>query len=66
MKKKILLLIGNKNVGSKILKKLKSYSFLDIEILTSDKSFNKKGIKFLENKKQFVLRLNNKKKFDFN
>ena len=65
MKKKILLLIGNKNVGSKILKKLKSYSFLDIEILTSDKSFNKKGIKFLENKKQFILRLNDKKKFDF-
>tara|TARA_B100001057_G_scaffold86811_1_gene82712 strand:+ start:82 stop:795 length:714 start_codon:yes stop_codon:yes gene_type:complete len=65
MKTKILLLIGNKNVGSKILKKLKSYSFLDTEILTSDKSFNKKGIKFLENKKQFILRLNKKKKFDF-
>lgn len=65
MKKKILLLIGNKNVGSKILKKLKSYSFLDSEILTSDKTFNKTGIKFLENKKQFILRLSRKKKFDF-
>ena len=65
MKKKILLLIGNKNVGSKILKKLKSYSFVDSEILTSDKTFNKTGIKFLENKKQFILRLSRKKKFDF-
>jgi len=65
VKKKILLLIGNKNVGSKILKKLKSYSFLDIEILTSDKSFNKKNILLIKNKKQFILRLNNKKKFDF-
>ena len=65
MKKKILLLIGNKNVGFKILKKLKSYSFLDIEILTSEKSLNKKKIIFLKNKKQFILRLNNKKKFDF-
>ena len=65
MKKKVLLLIGNKNVGSKILKKLKSYSFLDIEILTSDKSLNKKNIFFIKNKKQFILRLNKKKKFDF-
>ena len=64
MKKKILLLIGNKNVGSKILKKLKSYSFLDSEILTSDKTFNKTGIKFLENKKQFILKEKLKTKID--
>ena len=65
IKKKILLLIGNKNVGSKIIKKLKSYSFIDIEILTSDKSLNEKKILFLKNKKQFISTLKNKKKIDF-
>ena len=65
MKKKILLLIGNKNVGLKVIKKLRSYSFIDIEILTCDKSFNKKKILFLKNKKQFISTLKNKKKIDF-
>lgn len=65
MKKKILLLIGNKKVGLKIIQKLRSYPFLDIEILTSDKSLNKKKIIFLKNKKEFISKLKKKQKFDF-
>lgn len=65
MRKKILLLIGDNVVGLKILKKLKSYSFLDIEIFSSDKTFKTKSFTFLQNKNQFISKLKKKQKVDF-
>ena len=65
MRKKILLLIGDKFVGLKILKKLKSYSFLDIEVFHSDKILKGRNFTFLKNKRQFISKFKKKKKVDF-